>query len=506
MNAEHNGIIPTSYWIKDTHLPNFPSLSKDITVDVGVVGGGITGITTAYLLAKEGYKVAILEADELVKGTTGHTTAKITAQHDIIYHELLQHLGKEKARQYYKSNSEALTFIKQLVEENQIDCDFADEDAFIYANTDKGVKDIEKEAEAYKELGIAGGNVDKLPIDIYIKAGIVMEKQAQFHPLRYLSFLIDQLKKMDVQIYEHTVANDVEEGEHPTIVTKAGSRITCSSIVSCSHFPFYDGKALYFSRMYAERSYIIGVKTKTPVTEGMYLSADEPKRSIRTATADGDSILLIGGESHKTGQGGHTSDHFDALQQFADEHFTVDQTLYQWGAQDLITLDKVPYIGRLTSSHDNIYVATGYRKWGMTNGTAAAILISNLIKGKKSLYEDLYTPSRFLADPSIKHFLKENLNVAKEFVKGKVQAPQKKVEDLQNNEGDLVFYDNQRAGAYKNDEGSVHVVDTTCTHLGCEVEWNNGEKTWDCPCHGSRFSVTGEVLEGPADQPLKKLL
>lgn len=495
-----------SYWMANTTPPSFPELNENVDTDVGIVGGGITGITTAYLLAKKGYKVAIIEADQIITGTTGHTTAKITAQHDLIYDEFINHLGEEEAKQYYQANQEALDFIKQKVKQSKIECEFKEEDAYLYATTNKKAQAIEKEAQAYDTLGIDGQYVDKLPIDFSIQAGIVMKNQAQFHPIKYLTHLVKELQNMGAQIFENTTAVDVIEGNDPKIVTKYGFQVTCKYIVSSSHFPFYDGKGLYFSRMYAERSYIVGGELKGEFAGGMYLSADKPKRSIRTANMNGKELLLIGGESHKTGQGGSSLQHFQNLKDFGKENFGIDSYLYNWGAQDLITLDKVPYIGQLTSRHSNIFVATGYRKWGMTNSTTAALLISDLIQEKDNPYQDLFSPTRFYADPSIKTFLSQNANVAAEFVKGKLSSGAKRAEDLRKDEGDTVTYqNNQKAGGYRDTNGQLHIVDRTCTHLGCEVEWNDGEKTWDCPCHGSRFSYGGEVYEGPADKPLKKL-
>jgi Rieske Fe-S protein len=237
----------------------------------------------------------------------------------------------------------------------------------------------------------------------------------------------------------------------------------------------------------------------------MYLSADNPKRSIRYATINDQKLILIGGESHKTGQGVPTIQHYKTLQSFASEVFTVTSIPYRWSAQDLTTLDKVPYIGNMTTNTPNIYVATGYRKWGMTNGTFAGLLLTDLIMNRENRYRDLYTPSRFYTDPSVKHFITQNLDVAKHLVEGKIEVVVRTPEDLANGEGAVVIVNGKRAGAYKDENGTLSIVDTTCTHMGCEVEWNSGDRTWDCPCHGSRFSIHGDVIEGPAKQSLNKI-
>ena len=497
--------FPEPYW-REVTLPPFEKLTSNLDVDVAIVGGGITGITAGYLLRKEGFKVAILEAGTILNGTTGHTTAKITAQHGLIYDELIQHFGDEKARLYYESADHALQFVKKTIHEKSIDCDFSEEDAFIYSITDEYANKIQKEADAYQTLGISGGLQTSIPFDIPIKNALMMKGQAQFHPLKYLKPLVLDFIEGGGLIFEQTTATDVEDGDRPTVITRDGHRISCNYVVSGSHFPFYDGMGLYFTRMYAERSYAIGIKTKKPYPGGMYISADDPTRSLRYTPINGEPLVLIGGESHKTGQGPDTMLHYLALEAFAEKTLGIQEYAYRWSAQDLITLDKMPYIGPVTADKPQILVATGYRKWGMTNGTTAAMLLTDIILEKENPYRDLFSPSRSKkVDPDIKKLISINADVAGHLLKGKLEFVPKDVNDLRNDEGSVVMVNGKRAGAYKDPEGKLHLVDTTCTHLGCECEWNHGERTWDCPCHGSRFSYIGEVLNGPAEKPLKKI-
>ncbi|MGD7054092.1 FAD-dependent oxidoreductase [Sutcliffiella horikoshii] len=496
---------PEAYWRDSAPLPSFPTLKENKKTDVCVVGGGITGITTAYQLANEGLKVILIDADQILNGTTGHTTAKVTSQHGLIYDEFLQHLGQEKAKLYYQANQEGLHFIKDLVDLKRIQCDFSEQNAYIYSQTEQDDQKVIKEFEAYQKLGIDGDLIYDIPLPLETKSVIVMKNQAQFHPLQYLKVLVDGIVEKGGEIYEHTVATDVEESRGLSVVTKNGAKIECEYIVAGSHFPFYDGNGFFFTRMYAERSYILAARTEKELPEGMYYSAGQPSRSLRYVTIDGEKVALIGGDGHRTGQGKDTLKHYEALKSFGEEVLGIKEILYRWSAQDLYTLDKVPYIGRITSGHPNIFIATGYRKWGMTNGTAAALLLQDLILGRKNAYDDLFSPSRFVADPSLKKFISSNMNVAGHLIEGKLDRPSKKPEDLGLDEGGVVMINGRRAGAYKNDKGEVYCVDTTCTHLGCEVEWNHGDRSWDCPCHGSRFSIHGDVLEGPADKPLEKL-
>lgn len=498
-------IEPEPYWRDKLEFLEFSSLNEDLNVDTVIVGGGITGITAAYLLVKEGVKVALVEAGKLLNGTTGHTTAKVTAQHDLIYDELINHFGKTKARLYYEANTDALNFIKKTVDENKIDCDLSQQDAVLYATTDQSVQKLEKENQAYQQLHIEGELVDRIPFDINVKKALFMKNQAQFHPLKYLTHLVQVIQEKGGYIFENTTAVNVEEnGDKVSVLTRNGKRITGEHILSCSHFPFYEGTGFYFTRMYSERTYLMAAKTNKEYPGGMYLSVDQPSRTIRSARMNGEDLIIFGGEKHKTGQGKDTLEHYKAIETFGKEVLGVNEIMYRWSAQDLTTLDKLPYIGAITATHPNILIATGYRKWGMTNGTAAALLLTDLVLKKPNPYKELYSPSRFYADPSLKTFFKENYNVAKHLIKGKLEIPLQNANFLSNDEGAVVLINEQRKGAYKDKEGQLHIVDTTCTHMGCEVNWNHGERSWDCPCHGSRFSYTGEVIEGPAEKPLQK--
>lgn len=495
---------PEPYW-REESLPAFEKLSGDAQTEIGIVGGGITGITAGYLLAKEGFKVTILEAGNILNGTTGHTTAKVTAQHGLIYDELISHFGEEKTRLYYEASNNAIEFIRNTASEKQIDCDFSNEDAIIYAISDKYAKKVEKEWEAYEKLGINGQLTDTIPFNISTKAVLAMHNQAQFHPLKYLKRLLKDFIDLGGTVYENTTAVNVEEGGLPDIVTREGHRLKCKFVISASHFPFADMKGFYFARLYPERSYVLGVKTNTDFPGGMYYSADSPTRSLRYTPYNGEKLILVSGDSHKTGHGIDTMQHYEALESFAEEVLGITEFPYRWSAQDLYTLDKVPYIGPITSKNKNIFVATGFRKWGMTNSTASALLIKDLIMKKENPYAELFSPSRFKADPSIKKFITTNTDVAGQLIKGKLEFVPKETKDLKNDEGGVVMIKGKRTGAYKDPDGHLHLVDTTCTHMGCECEWNHGDRTWDCPCHGSRFSYDGAVVEGPAEKPLKKV-
>jgi glycine/D-amino acid oxidase-like deaminating enzyme/nitrite reductase/ring-hydroxylating ferredoxin subunit len=430
----------------------------------------------------------------------------VTAQHGLIYDELIRTLGDEKARLYYDANREALQFVRDTVRSLGIDCDWTEEDAYVYTAEEQNIQKIDREWQAYEKLGIPGRRADGVPLPVGARAAIVMPGQARFHPTAYLARLVSAFVENGGLVFEDTMGKTVEHGSPLSqVVTADGHRVSCRDAVSCSHFPFYGAGGFYFARMYVERSYALGVSRTKEYPGGMYLSADDPVRSIRSVSYNGEDLLIIGGERHKTGQGICTIRHYEALEAFTRETFGPADIRYRWSAQDYTTLDKVPYVGRPVKSERNAFIATGYRKWGMTTSAAAALLLKDLILGVDNRYEALYTPSRFHADPDVKTFLSLNADVAKHLVGGKLEWNRKEPEDVGPDEGAVVEYRGRRAGAYREPDGTLHLLDTTCTHMGCEVEWNEAERTWDCPCHGSRFTFRGEVLNGPAKKPLPRV-
>ncbi|HLR08074.1 MAG TPA: FAD-dependent oxidoreductase [Bacillota bacterium] len=497
--------FPKSYWRDSVNLPSFPRLNASIKTDVGIVGGGITGITAAYLLTQQGLNVVLIDAGSILNGTTGHTTAKITAQHGLIYDELINHFGEETASLYFQAATEAKTFIENTITAHDISCEYGVEDAYLFTQSEQYLKKMEKEKRAYERLGIPSEWLHDMPLDIPIQSALVMKNQAQFHPLQYLKTMVEEAVRNGLRLYENTTAVDVEYNKHPTIITRDEYRITCRYVIEASHYPFYDGQGFYMTRMYPERSYINAVKTPQDYPGGMYINAESPSRSIRRTSFNGDDLWLIVGENHKTGQGESTLNHYKALQQFAEKHFGISDYVYRWSAQDLTTLDKLPYIGPVTKGQQSVFVATGFRKWGMTNGTIAAKIISDLIINGSSPYAEVFTPSRFEADPAIRQFTTSNADVVKHLVKGKFEYADNNIENLQSDEATIIRINGERVGVYKDSDNHLYAVDTTCKHMGCEVTWNSGDRTWDCPCHGSRYKYTGEVVEGPAKEPLNKI-
>ncbi|RCW73280.1 FAD-dependent oxidoreductase [Saliterribacillus persicus] len=493
-------------WKEDVKIDTFPELTEDIETDIAVIGAGITGITTAYLLVKQGYRVALLEGKKVIEGTTGYTTAKITSQHGLIYAQLIETVGEKKAKEYYQANQEGLALIEQIIQDENISCAFKKQAAYVFSDTKKGTQKIEEEAKAYEKLAINGGLTKDIDLPFSVNTAIKMEGQAQFNPVKYLTSLLSYLKSKGTPIFENSRAVDIKKGDVSKVITEKGHTLSANYVVLATHFPFKDFEGLYFSKLHAERSYVVAVEAPGTISDGMYINAEDPKRSIRHYTLEnGESFLLIGGEGHESGKKEKTDEAYQKLEEYAKTHFNSTNVKFKWSSQDLITLDSIPYIGPITKKNKEIFVATGYRKWGMTNGTIAAKLITDQIIGNENSFEELYSPSREIGKTQLKSFAKENSEVAKEFVKGKLEQPKKEIDSLVANEGAVVRMEGKRAGVYKDDKEVVHVVDTTCTHMGCELNWNNAEHTWDCPCHGSRFDYDGEVIEGPATKALSKI-
>lgn len=492
---------PEPYWISSTGTTNYPELKEDIKADVAVVGGGMAGITTAYLLKKEGLKVALVEASRILKGTTGHTTAKITSQHGLIYNKLKNSMGEEMARQYSQANENAIKVIKDIIKSNNIECDFEPQSSYIYTKDDNYIQKIQDETETASSLGIKASYIEETPLPFSIKAAVRFDNQAQFHPRKYLLALAALIPGNGCGIYENTRAVDIDRTQGLAVVTENGSRVIADKIVIASHYPFYNMEGFYFARIYPERAYVLGIRINGKYPGGMYISAEEPGRSLRSQRYDNGELVFVTGEHHKTGQGPEMMEHYQNLMNFAVNTFSVESIPYRWSTQDCMTLDDIPYTGNFASNTPNVYIATGFGKWGMTNSTASAVILKDLITKGESPWQDVYNPSRSTIGASAKNFIVENANVASQLISGKL-APAGNNEEINIDEAKVIAVDGKKTGAYRDPDGMVHMVDTTCTHLGCELRWNNGDRTWDCPCHGSRFTIDGAIVDGPA---LKKL-
>jgi glycine/D-amino acid oxidase-like deaminating enzyme/nitrite reductase/ring-hydroxylating ferredoxin subunit len=494
-----------SYWIETSDFPRFEKLQADINTEVCVVGGGIAGITSAYLLTKKGYKVTLIEALKLGHGTTGYTTAKLSAQHELIYNQLISKFGEETAKIHYQAAMETIEFVKETEKELHADFQFKMEPAYVFTDEEKQIPQIEKEWKAYEKLGIPGALLDAIPLPVTAKKAVRMDQQAQFHPLLFLQAMTTYITSNGGTIFEDTRAETINEVGKTTVKLKDGGSVTADHVVIATHFPFYDFKGAYFARLDMARSYIVSGKSPLAYPGGMYISIDSPSRSVRSAKdKNGETLWLIGGEGHRPGKGKQMKEHYSNLRNWGRSEFDMEEFDYNWSSEDFISLDSLFYIGRITEQTKNIYVATAFRKWGMSGGITAAKEITSLIASGESLYQNIYDPARKDGAKGISTLAKNLVEVSKELVSGKLEKTTKSIDELEPGEAGKIRDKGKLIGVYKNKDGSIHKVDTTCTHMGCEVHWNDAETTWDCPCHGSRFRASGEVIEGPAVKDLKK--
>lgn len=488
----------TSLWLDTTPETHFPPLTEDLTVDVAIIGGGMAGLTAATLLKAEGKSVAVLEAGQLVQGVTAYTTAKITSLHLLIYDYLIRHFGKEKASAYADANQTAIEQIAELVREKNIDCDFSRTEAYTYTVNENEIGQIQAEVDAARELGLPATFVDQTPLPFEVKAAIRFDNQAQFHPRKYLLALAQQLPDAHNHIFEQTRVLDLARGEPCRLTTNHGT-IAAQDVIIASHYPFND-KALYAARLHPHRSYLLAIRLNKPAPHGMFIST-EPSYTLRNHPIGGDDLLLVGGEGHTTGEGDDTVARYQRIEQWARKHFSVRAVEYRWSTQDNRTIDRIPYIGRAMPLLKHIYVATGFGGWGMTNGTVAGMLLRDLILKRSNPCAAVYDPNR-MNIAGLPEFFRHQMDVVRHFVGDRVAV--EGAESIAPGEGGVVKTPQGKVAMYRAEDGAVHALSAACTHMGCYVKWNPAEKSWDCPCHGSRFDIDGKVIHGPAISNLEK--
>lgn len=493
-----------SYWVETTKRPHFEKLDKDIEVDVCVIGAGITGITTTYMLLNHGLKICLIDKGEICGGVTENTTAKITSQHGLIYKYLVETFGKETAKKYLESNEEAIKGIQEIIKKENISCDFEKSENYIYTCKDEYVEAIRDEVETVKDLGLEAELVENIKLPFKIKNGIKLPNQAKFHPLKYLYKLVEILKKQEVQIYTNSRIIDIKnKAEGYRITAEEGNTISAKSIVMATHYPIKNFPGMHFLKMYQDRSYAIAIEDKNKFEKGMYISAETPVASFRPINHE---LLIIGGAEHKTGENSIDLDiSYKQLETYAKEIYPNAEVKYKWATQDCVSIDKVPYIGEFSHLMPNIYIATGYKKWGMTTSYVAAKIISDKILGKENPYEEIYKATRFAPIGNYKEFGNMLKQTIYSLAINKIKIPETAFNDIENNSGGIVEYKGKKIGVYKNENGETFVVEPYCAHLGCELSWNNLEKTWDCPCHGSRYTYEGKVITEPTVKDLKKI-
>lgn len=452
-----------SIWKHNLEMPQKNELPKNMQVNTLVIGAGMTGVLTAYFLQKKGIEVTVVEAKSIASGQTQNTTAKITSQHDLFYDKFIKKAGRKRAKFYATANEEAIRLYKQIIEEEKIDCDFEEKSAYLYTTDATQIETLKNEAKAAKSLGIDatfinGDKITELPFRI--EGAVCFEKQAQFHPLKFICHLAETLT-----IYENTKVLSV----NGHMVTTDKGKIQAENIVFATHYPITNVPGFYFLRQHQERSYVVALKGVKELN-GMYYGIDEGGLSFRSR---GDTLLL-GGGAHRTGicmcKNGkviRSKIGYTYLKEMAQKYYKDHEEVAVWSAQDCMPHDEMSFIGKYSIFRPNWYVATGFKKWGMTSSMVSAMILSSKICEEKSMYEKTFSPQRFLFRAGIKNFLIDLLESIKGLSKGLFSRKEKR-----------------------------------CSHMGCKLEWNNEEDSFDCPCHGSRYSKDGNLLDNPAQMDL----
>ncbi len=429
-----------SIWMENYKCKSYPTLKKDIKTSVAVIGGGITGLLAAYFLEKNGIECVILEASKILNGVTSNTTAKITSQHGLIYHDLINNFGLENARKYLSANEQAIENYREL--SKNIECDFFDIPNYIYSTSNKDK--LEREMLALTNLGFDAEYEKDIEIPIKIVGAIKFNKQAQFNPIKFLTSI-----SRNLTIYENTKVISVDKN---VIKTKEGS-ITADNIIVCTHYPFINKNGFYFLKLYQERSYVIALE-KAQKLKGMYIDESSEGFSFRGYK----DLLILGGAGARTGKecGG-----YDKLRKIKDELYPNATEKYCWATQDCITPDKIPYIGMYSSKKSNLFVATGFNKWGMTSSMVSAEILSDMILGRKNEFEETFSTKRSFSDK--RQVYVNILETTKNFFTPTLKR---------------------------------------CSHMGCALKYNEREDSWDCPCHGSRFDNEGKIINNPAQKSI----
>ncbi|HKM03850.1 MAG TPA: FAD-dependent oxidoreductase [Lachnospiraceae bacterium] len=431
-----------SVWTNSIKLPVFEKLKGEIKTDVLIIGGGMCGILCAYLLKEAGINYVLVEGENIGTGITKNTTAKITSQHGLIYNKLIKNSGKELAGMYLQSNELAIKKFRSIC--TNMDCDFEEKSAFTYTLTDRNK--IENEVKAVNSLGLKCKFIEQTNLPFATKGALRFDEQAQFNPLKFIAGIA-----VDLKIYEHTFVREIEEN---TARTDDG-KIIAKKMIVATHFPFTNKHGSYFLKLFQHRSYVIAVKNG-PNVNGMYVDEAQKGMSFRNYK----DLLLIGGGDHRTGKNGGN---WEELRKFTKQYYPKAQESFAWATQDCMSLDGVPYIGHYSKHTPNLYVATGFNKWGMTSSMVSAMILADMVAGKDNAFREVFSPHRSMIKPQL-------------FINGFTAVTNLLIPTMKR-----------------------------CPHLGCALKWNSVEHTWDCPCHGSRFEEDGKLIDNPSTGSLKNV-
>jgi glycine/D-amino acid oxidase-like deaminating enzyme/nitrite reductase/ring-hydroxylating ferredoxin subunit len=508
-----------SVWMATAEVPEQAALASDSECDVCIVGAGISGMTTAYLLAHEGQRVIVLDDGPIGGGMTERTTAHLVTALDDRYYELERLHGERGARLAAESHAAAIDRIESIVAEEKIDCDFERLDGYLFTPPDESIKQLEDELEAARRAGLTDLElVDRAPIeDFDTGRALRFPRQAQFHPVKYLTGLARAIERDGGKIYTHTHASKIEGGkERARIETEVGHTVTARAVVVATNTPVND-RVVIHTKQAPYITYVIGARVPAgSITKALYWDTPDPYHYVRiqsgpfkaieteegTVKAGDYDILIVGGEDHKTGQEDDANKRFAWLERWTRTRFPMIEGIeFRWSGQVMEPVDGLAFIGRNPLDEENVFIATGDSGNGMTHGTIAGILLTDLILGRANDWATIYDPSRITLKAGVE-FAKENLNVAAQYTDYVTPGDVDSAKEIKPGEGAVLRRGLSKVAVYKDESGAVHERSAVCTHLGCIVDWNSKEKTWDCPCHGSRFDAMGTVVQGPANTDL----
>lgn len=486
--------------------PLSPRLQDNVRTDVCIIGAGIAGLTTAYLLSQEGRSVVVLDDGPIGGGMTGRTTAHLTNAFDDRYLDVEKLHGEEGARLTAESHTAAIEKVDDIVRRENIDCDFERCDGFLFAVPPDTQELLDDELAATHRAGLTDvEKVARAPLDSFDTGpALRYPRQAQFHPLKYLNGLVRAISRDGGRLFGHTHATTIEGGENARVETAAGPVITCEAIVVATNTPVNDRVAIH-TKQAPYVTYVIGASIpKGSVATGLYWDTHDPYHYVRVQGVGDHDVLIVGGEDHKTGQESDCYERYGRLESWTRERFPqIGDIEFRWSGQVMEPVDYLAFIGRNPLDSDNVFIATGDSGQGMTHGTIAGMLLTDLIQDRENRWTDLYSPSRVTlrATPE---FASENINVAAQYSDYVTAGDIKSEDELKPGQGAVMRHGLSKIAVYRDENGAIHKRSAVCPHLGCVVAWNACEKTWDCPCHGSRYSAEGRVYQGPANTDLSE--
>jgi glycine/D-amino acid oxidase-like deaminating enzyme/nitrite reductase/ring-hydroxylating ferredoxin subunit len=490
----------STLWTERTPQPEFPALQQNLDTEVAVIGGGISGVTAALMLARAGKRVALIEARRIGRGETGHTTAHLTEVLDGRYHTLESKFGREGAALAAASSRAAIDRIEEFVKELAIDCSFARIPGYLFARDEQQRRELATELESLERAVMHATWTDSFPLKMEIAGAIRVERQARIHPLKYLNGLVTAFVAAGGQVFEGTRFCDVDDGS-PCRVTTTGGVITAKDVLVLTNSPV-SSKFAFHTKVAAYRTYALALRLRTPFPDALFWDLDDPYHYVRKQESAAGSFVIVGGEDHKTGQQVDSAASYQALGEWAATHFGPLEIASRWSGQVMEPADGLPFIGK-NADNEHVFTATGFSGNGITFGTLSALMLTDAVLGQTNPWAELYDSNRKKPLAQAREVLVENLNVVSRVVKDRI-APSElsDAEQIPRGEGGLVRAHGKLLAVYRDDAGETHVRSAVCTHLGCIVRWNDAERSWDCPCHGSRFDVDGSVLNGPATASL----